>query len=142
MRDGAEGPAQARRDFVFARSSAAHRGGQRTLSGEVPLCVDPHGSFAVDSPSTCSQMGLVQRGFKPVKIDNAQRLDDAFPRGRESTTSRASPRKAPACSGCWTMRAIDTVPIDGFLGRKSRAAIDAFLAARKLPPAQPTDSWK
>ena len=63
-RTATQGPLKNGVYFVFARSSKAHRGGQRDWSGEIPLCVDTNGSFAVENPSSCASMGLEQRGFQ------------------------------------------------------------------------------
>src|SRR6185503_14666524 len=46
-RSALNGPVKPGVYFVFARSSKAHRGGQRIWKGEIPLCIDPNGSFAV-----------------------------------------------------------------------------------------------
>src|SRR5689334_21381647 len=67
-----DGPIKPGIYFTFARSSSAHRGGQRTWNGDVPLCVDPNGSFSVESPSSCAAMGLEQRGFQAVRVDKAR----------------------------------------------------------------------
>ena len=127
--------------FVFARSSSAHRSGQRTFRGEVPLCVDPRGSFAVDSSSTCSQMGLVKVGFKPVKIDTPNSWTTHF-REAENYDQQGQSAQSAGLQRLLDDAGIDSVPIDGFLGRKSRAAIDGLLAQRRMPAAQPADFWK
>jgi len=64
----APAPLESGAHFVYARSSKAHRGAQ-SWSGRTPLCVDVNGSFAIENPSSCSSMGLEERGFMPVRIE-------------------------------------------------------------------------
>ena len=119
--------------FVFARSSKAHRGGQRVWNGEIPLCVDPNGSFAVENPSSCAQMGLEQRGFQAVRIDKRSggamtfKETDLYNKGGQSAQNAGIQRLLDDAG-------INADVVDGYLGRESRAAITTFLAERKLPP--------
>jgi uncharacterized membrane protein len=118
--------------FTFARSSSAHRGGQRTWNGDVPLCVDPNGSFSVESPSSCAQMGLEQRGFQAVRIDKARGGSMTF---RETDNYRGGGQSAVNAG---IQRLLDDAGVqsdvvDGTLDRESRAAITSFLTERKLP---------
>ena len=69
-----EGPLKPGVYFVFARSSKAHRGGQRDWSGKTPLCVDTNGSFAVENPSSCQSMGMEQREATATKSGACLRL--------------------------------------------------------------------
>jgi uncharacterized membrane protein len=125
-------------NFVFARSSKAHRGGQRVWNGDVPLCVDPNGSFAVESPSSCPAMGLESRGFQAVKIDKRTgwttnfRETEPYNKGGQSALG-AGLQRLLNDSG------LDSDVVDGYLGRESRAAIASFLKDRKLP-ANTTDT--
>lgn len=127
--------------FVYARSSSAHRSGQRVFRGEVPLCIDPRGSFAVDSTSTCTAMGLVRVGFKPVKIDNPNAWTTHFREPVNFDQQGLSAQNA-GLTRLLDDAGIDSAPIDGSLKIKSRNAINQFLAERKLPPAQLADFWK
>ncbi|MDZ4761507.1 MAG: DUF1036 domain-containing protein [Alphaproteobacteria bacterium] len=118
-------------NFVFARSSKAHRGGQRVWNGEVPLCVDPTGSFAVESPSSCAAMGLESRAFQAVKIDKRSGWTTNF----KETEPYNKPGQSARGAGLQRLlddAGIDSDVVDGFLGRKSRTAIGSFLADRKL----------
>jgi uncharacterized membrane protein len=117
--------------FAFARSSKAHRGGQRVWKGDIPLCVDPNGSFAVESPSSCAAMGLEQRGFQAVRIDK-RTATMTFKETNDYTAGGESAQNAGL------QRLLDdagVIPdvVDGALSRESRAAITTFLAERKLP---------
>jgi uncharacterized membrane protein len=55
--------------YVYARTSPAHRGGQRQWGGDARLCIDPGASFAVQNPPSCEQMGLEERTFRRVQIN-------------------------------------------------------------------------
>lgn len=116
--------------FVFARSSKAHRGGQRTWNGDVPLCVDPNGSFSVESPSSCAQMGLEQRGFQAIRIEKAS--------GGTMTFKETEPYVGQAAQIAGLQRLLDdagiaSISVDGIMKRETRAAVISFLAERKLP---------
>lgn len=119
-------------NFIFARSSSAHRGGQRVWNGGVQLCVDPNGSFAVESPPSCAAMGLMQRGFRAVKIDKRTGWTTTF---READNYN-KPGQTAQTAGLQRLiedAGADTITVDGFMSRKTRAAIASFLAERKLP---------
>ena len=128
-----EGPLKPGVSFVFARSSKAHRGGQRVWNGDVKLCVDPNGSFAVESPASCTAMGLESRGFQAVRIDRKDRWTTRFREAEPYDKSGQTPLSA-GLQRLLDDAGIDTVPVDGYIGRKSRSAIQNFLAERKLSP--------
>ena len=118
--------------FTFARSSSAHRGGQRAWNGDVPLCVDPNGSFSVESPSSCTAMGLEQRGFQAVRIEKPRGGSMTF---READDYRSDGRSAVNAG---LQRLLDDAGVlpdipDGSMTRETRNAITTFLAERKLP---------
>ena len=118
--------------FVFSRSSKAHRGGQRDWSGQTPLCVDTNGSFAVENPSSCQSMGLEQRGFSAVRLDG-KGGSMTFNETELYDKSNQSPQNA-GIQRLLNDAGIFQDVVDGYLGRESRAAINAFLAERKMPP--------
>ena len=118
--------------FVFSRSSKAHRGGQRDWSGQTPLCVDTNGSFAVENPSSCQSMGLESRGFTAVRLD-AKGGSMTFNETELYDKSGQSPQNA-GIQRLLNDAGIFQDVVDGYLGRESRAAINAFLAERKMPP--------
>ena len=119
--------------FVFARSSKAHRGGQREWNGDIPLCVDPNGSFAVENPSSCTAMGLEQRDFQAVRIDKPRRLAMTFSETEHLQQGRPVGRRTPASSACSTMPGIDT--------DVRSTAIRAAKAAPPSPPSSPSASY-
>lgn len=122
--------------YLFGRSSEAHRGGRRYWGGEAPLCVDPTGSFSIEAIPDCSVMGLESRDFRPVLIERSNRW-------RTSLTETES-RDLDEAAAAGVQRLLDNAGvysgrIDGYLGRKTRAAIGDFLAAKGLP-ASTTDA--
>ncbi|RYG33734.1 MAG: DUF1036 domain-containing protein [Burkholderiales bacterium] len=126
-----QGPLKAGVYFVFARSSKAHRGGQRDWSGEIPLCVDTNGSFAVENPSSCASMGLEQRGFQAVRFDKSNgsmtfKETDLYNKGGQSPENAGVQRLLNDAG-------IFQDVVDGYLGRETRAAITDFLVDRKQP---------
>ncbi|HVY87537.1 MAG TPA: DUF1036 domain-containing protein [Hyphomonadaceae bacterium] len=118
--------------FVFARSSKAHRGGQRIWNGEIQLCVDPNGSFSVESPSSCAAMGLEQRGFKAVRIDKRNGGSMTFHESDDYNLAGQSPENA-GIQRLLDDAGIESDLVDGVLGREAKTAIAGFLAERKLP---------
>lgn len=123
-------------NFVFARSSRAHRGGQRTWDGDVPLCVDPGGSFQIESPPVCTSIGLESRGFLTVQIERAGSWSTHF---KETETFGLQRAAAAGLQRLLDDAGIQRTAIDGFLGRNSRTALQAFMAERNIP-ATATDS--
>lgn len=122
--------------FVFARSSKAHRGGQRVWNGDIPLCVDPNGSFAVENPSSCTAMGLEQRAFQAVRVDKTTggsmtfRETEPYNKGGQSAQNAGIQRLLDDAG-------VNTDVVDGYLGRESRAAINAFLTEHNEPLTKP-----
>ena len=117
--------------FVYARTSKAHRGGERDWSGATPLCIDTNGSFAVENPSSCQSMGLEQRNFSAVRLDGRSgamsfKETDLYDKANQSPQNAGIQRLLNDAG-------IFQDVVDGYLGRESRAAINAFLAERKLP---------
>ena len=116
--------------YVMARSSTAHHGGQRNWGGEIPLCIDTTGSFAVENPPSCSAMGLDERKFRAVKIENRNnwttRLTETEPYGTKRSESAGLQRLLRDAG-------VANTSIDGYVGRRTRGAIAAFLKANNLP---------
>jgi uncharacterized membrane protein len=119
--------------FVFGRSSKAHRGGQRDWSGEIPLCVDTNGSFAVENPSSCASMGLEQRGFQAVRFDGKSGGTMSFKETDLYNKGGQSPENA-GIQRLLNDAGIFQDVVDGYLGRETRAAIADLLVEHKLSP--------
>jgi uncharacterized membrane protein len=129
--------------FAFARSSSAHRGGQRIWPGDVPLCVDPNGSFAVenpaaalDNPAACAGVGLETRFFRAVRIDKSSGGRMTF----RETEQYNKPGQSALAAGLQRLLAdagVDADAIDGRLQRRTRTALQTFLQSRNLPATVP-----
>ena len=125
-----KGPLEPGVHYLFARSSSAHRGGRKVWGGDTPWCVDPTGSFAVESPQDCASMGLEARKFRPVLIEkksgwttNLTEIED----WDLEQAANAGVQRLLGESGVFGGK------IDGFIGRKTRAAIGEFYKVNGLP---------
>lgn len=124
-----EGSLQPGIHYLFGRSSTAHRGGRKVWAGKSKLCIDPTGSFAVENIPDCSVMGLEAREFRPVLIENSKRWRTSF--------TETDKRNLEQASAAGVQRLLDNAGvysgrIDGYLGRKTRAAIGDFLSSKGL----------
>ena len=124
------GPLEPKFHFVYARTSTAHRGGVREWGGNTDLCVDPTGSFSLESPPECAAMGLESRGFRAVEITRRTRWTTPF-----TEIDNYSPEKARAAGIQRLLEEAGVVSnvIDGNIGHKTRAAIADFLKKNGLP---------
>jgi uncharacterized membrane protein len=75
--------------YLYGRTSAAHRGGLRQWGGDATLCVNTTASFQGQNPSSCSQIGLVERGFRRVNINQPGRWRTSFAEATPFTLARA-----------------------------------------------------
>ena len=115
--------------YLFGRSSTAHRGGRKIWGGKSRLCIDPTGSFAVENIPDCAVMGLEEREFRPVLIEDDKRWRTSF--------TETEKRNLEQSSAAGVQRLLDNAgvysgQIDGYLGRKTRAAIGDFLKSKGL----------
>jgi uncharacterized membrane protein len=122
--------------YLFGRSSTAHRGGRRLWGGETKLCIDTTGSFSVESIPNCTTMGMEEREFRPVLIENAKRWRTSFTETDKLTIKEAS---AAGVQRLLDNAGVYAGRIDGYLGRKTRAAIGDFLKSKGLA-ADTTDA--
>lgn len=75
--------------YLYARTSAAHRGGRRQWVGDATLCVDPAASFQIENPPQCATMGLEERRFRRVQINKRDTWRTSFSEATPYTASRA-----------------------------------------------------
>ena len=75
--------------YLYARTSSAHRGGQRQWGGDAQVCVDPGRQFNIENPPQCQTMGLEQRGFRRVQINKRDTWRTTFSEAQPYTLSRA-----------------------------------------------------
>jgi uncharacterized membrane protein len=75
--------------YLYARTSAAHRGGRRQWIGDATLCVYPSSSFQIENPPQCASMGLEERRFRRVQINKRDRWQTSFGEAQPYTLTRA-----------------------------------------------------
>lgn len=124
------GPLEPKFHFVYARTSTAHRGGVREWGGNTDLCVDPTGSFSLESPPECAAMGLESRGFRAVEITRRTSWMTPF---TEIDNYSAEKARAAGIQRLLEEAGIVSNVIDGNIGHKTRTAIADFLTKNGLP---------
>ena len=125
-----EGPLNTGVHFLYGRSSQAHRGGMRHWGGDQALCIDPSGGFALENPLDCESFGLEERDFRPVLIERRNRWQTTFTETNEYSFDKA---EAAGVQRLLEDAGIFSGRVDGLLGRRTRAAIGAFLNESGLP---------
>lgn len=125
--------------YLYARSSAAHRGGRREWSGSRPLCVDEaEPSFFLSSSSACEAAGAATRLFSPIDVQEASwrtRLMEPSTPGRGYSIGRARTQglqRLLADAGYYASNRID-----GVAGRRTERAVASYLGdvgRRSEPP--------
>ncbi|MCI4644566.1 MAG: DUF1036 domain-containing protein [Hyphomonadaceae bacterium] len=115
--------------FIYGQSSDAHRGGGRDWGGDRELCVDPTGSFSVESPPDCGEFGLDARNFRPVLIERRTSWQTTFTETNQYTTAQA---EAAGVQRLLEDAGVFSGRVDGLLGRETRAAIREFLNSQGL----------
>ena len=123
-------PLQPGPHFLYGRSSRAHRGGIREWSGEYEHCVDAQGSFSVENPPNCVEMGLEGRKFKPVLIESKTRWTTTL---KETQKWSMKTAKAAGIQRLLDDAGVESGKMDGYIGRRTRSAISDFLTSKKLP---------
>lgn len=75
--------------YLYARTSAAHRGGRGQWGGDARLCVDPSRTFSIENPPECAAMGLEERLFRRVQINKRDSWRTSFAEAEPYTLARA-----------------------------------------------------
>jgi uncharacterized membrane protein len=118
--------------YLYGRTAATHRGGLRQWGGDATLCVNTTSSFEGQNPSSCSQMGLSERGFRRVNINQQQRWRTSFAEAIPFTLARARQQ------GLQRLLSDAGYEVRGVAGgsdpRRLSAAIEQFRADARLPP--------
>jgi uncharacterized membrane protein len=123
--------------YLYGRTSSAHRGGLRQWGGDAILCVNTSSSFEGQNPSSCSQMGLVDRGFRRVNINTTQRWRTSFAEATPFTLGRA---RQQGLQRLLSDAGYETRGPTGLTDpRRLTAALDQFRADASLPANAPDD---
>lgn len=118
--------------YLYARTSAAHRGGRNQWGGDARLCVDPNNTFSIENPPACGPMGLEERQFRRVQINKRDSWRTSFSEAASYTLARA--RQAGL------QRLLDDAGYDLYSNRRSidprtiAAAIAQFRTTAHLAP--------
>lgn len=115
--------------FLYGESSAAHRGGGRDWGGDRELCIDPTGSFSVESPPDCGAFGLDGHNFRPVLIERRNGWQTTFTETNQYSFDQA---EAAGVQRLLEDAGVFSGRVDGLLGRETRAAIRTFLSSQGL----------
>lgn len=74
--------------YLYARTSAAHRGGRRQWTGDARLCVDPTRQFSIVNPPQCTQT-YEERRFRRVAINKRDSWRTSFAEPTPLSLARA-----------------------------------------------------
>jgi uncharacterized membrane protein len=129
--------------YLYARSSAAHRGGMREWTGAMPLCVD-EGDFSIAGDAVCEDLSFDTRFFLEVPIDGTARrtslVDPSFEKenlqGPETVANLASLRIAGIQRLLTDVGYYDRA-IDGYTGLRTTRAIEQFISDRNIEQVPP-----
>jgi uncharacterized membrane protein len=117
--------------YLYARSSAAHRGGRRQWGGDAPICVDPADQFQLENPPRCTESYEARR-FRRVQINKRDAWRTSF--------SEAIPYSLARARQTGIQRLLDDAGYDLREGRRSAdprrvaQAVAQFRAAARLAP--------
>ena len=118
---------------LYARSSAAHRGGLREWAGSTPMCVDAR-DFSLAGDAACEDLGFETRFFIEVPIDGTARrtalVDPSYEKTNLGGPSQAANLERLRIAGI--QRLLSDVgyydrAVDGYSGRRTVRAIAQFV---------------
>lgn len=75
--------------YLYARTSAAHRGGRRQWGGDARLCVDSRNQFSIENPPNCAVSGYEERRFRRVQINKRDTWRTSLAEAQPYTVTRA-----------------------------------------------------
>jgi len=116
--------------YLYARTSAAHRGGRNQWGGDARICIDPNRQFSFENPPDCAVQGLEERLFRRVQINKRDSWRTSFGQAEPYTLARA--RQAGL------QRLLDDAGYDLYASQRSidaraiASAIAQFRAAARL----------
>ncbi|MEL6363392.1 MAG: DUF1036 domain-containing protein [Pseudomonadota bacterium] len=124
------------RYFVYAEAIAAHRGNQRTWSGETPLCVEESGFFTLRNQAACQTDPRRQRLFSTVEVSDADNGDWRTDFHEELDFSVVS-AEAAGLQRLLSDVGYDVGAIDGAAGRRTQLALASFRRDNKIASGTP-----
>ncbi|HET7678909.1 MAG TPA: DUF1036 domain-containing protein [Xanthobacteraceae bacterium] len=127
-----EGTVNADRFYIHARALPAYGTSPSALTGHVELCVGKQHFIVPAAGRGCSRPGQQLVRFTEVKPYPSETGWTAY-LAEESDYNDEQARLA-AVQRLLTINGYDANPIDGLKGRKTDAALAAFLKDRNLPP--------
>jgi uncharacterized membrane protein len=127
-----EGTVNADRFYIHARALPAYGTSPSALTGHVELCVGKQHFIVPAAGRGCSRAGQQLVRFTEVKPYPSETGWTAY-LAEESDYNDEQARLA-AVQRLLTINGYDANPIDGLKGRKTDAALAAFLKERNLPP--------
>lgn len=122
-RDTAKTIPDAAQGYVFARSDRAHAGEGLVFSGNERFCVAAEADdFAIEGRRECRRRGFVEADFAPI-AGSGSRRSVSFTEKQNYGSQRAS---TAGVQRLLSDLQFDIKHIDGFGGRQTREAIDAY----------------
>ncbi len=117
--------------YAYGYSSDVHAGGRHQWGGRTALCVDETGNFSLDGKQDCKALGLTTRNFNVIDVNppDGGRTVLSEPNKYGTRAELAGIQRLLKDNG-YSVRTVD-----GYDGRRTRAAIRKFVSTRKLPPA-------
>ena len=113
------------RYFVYAEALPAHRGKQKTWSGDVPLCVEESGFFTLRNQAACQTDARRQRFFSAVDVSDATDGDWRTDFTEEQDFSVISARAA-GMQRLLNDLGYDVGDVDGNPGRRTQLELQKF----------------
>ncbi len=121
-------PFAARPYYAYAYSSPVHAGGRHQWGGRFPFCVNMNGTFSMLAPERCDGPGQQMRKFGMIDVNppNGGRTLFSEPSEYGARAELAGIQRLLKDNG-YRVRSVD-----GYNGRRTRAAIRRFLAQHKI----------
>ncbi len=125
MKAGANG-----RYYVYAQSIGVHAGAVQRFKGNEQFCIGAPSGFEIDGRRECRERGHAMADFAPTDID-AQKSLVTFTDPLDFGTKRA---RIAGAQRLLSDIGYDVGKVDGFMGRRTRTALEDFRKKHELPP--------
>lgn len=130
-----QGTPQAETVYVHARAPAAYGPSPLPQAGHADLCI-AEGNFIIAAAKTCHGKGQRLVRFSQIKPSETDQGLTAY-LGEEAEYDVAQARLA-GVQRLLVIAGYDANPVDGLEGKKTAAALEAFVKDRKLPADAPS----